>query len=106
MLQRQRDPQAVARLRRDPRPGLASSPFLQSQLRGDAAVQTGLLESLCAWPMFADLLPASLLALAEHGTVKRQAAGELVIEQGARSDPLALVLEGEVQVLLGKGNTV
>jgi hypothetical protein len=106
MLERQRHPETVARRLQDPRPGLASSPFLQGQLRGDATVDEGLLAALTGWSMFADVLPAGLLWLAQRGTVRQLAAGEPVLEKGSFSDHLALVLEGDVQVLVDGDATV
>lgn len=56
------DPRRVFdRLWRDPRPGLADSPFLQSQLRGEPVPHQPELEALTGWSMFADVLPAGLL---------------------------------------------
>jgi hypothetical protein len=106
MLERQRDPAGWARRLEDPRPGLASSSFLQSQWRGDSTVEESLLVALTGWTMFADVLPAGLLWLAERGTVRRLTAGEPVMEKGAFSDHLALVLDGDVQVRVGSGETV
>jgi hypothetical protein len=106
MLERQRHPEAVARRLQDPRPGLASSPFLQSQLRGESAADEALLEALTGWSMFADVLPAGLLWLAQRGSVRQLSAGDPVMEEGALSDHLALVLDGDAQALLGTGETV
>jgi hypothetical protein len=106
MLERQRHPEAVARRLQDPRPGLASSPFLQGQLRGDATVDEALLEALTGWPMFADVLPAGLLWLAQRGSVRQLSAGDPAMEEGSTSDYLALVLDGDAQVLVGQGETV
>ena len=106
MLERQRHPEAVARRLQDPRPGLASSPFLQGQLRGDATVDEALLAALTGWKMFDDVLPAGLLWLAQRGTVRQLPAGEPVMEKGTISDHLALVLGGDVQVLVGSDETV
>jgi len=106
MLERQRHPEAVARRLQDPRPGLASSPFLQGQLRGDATVDEALLAALTGWTMFDDVLPAGLLWLAQRGTVQQLPAGEPVMEKGAISDHLALVLGGDVQVLVVSDETV
>jgi hypothetical protein len=106
MLERQRHPEAVARRLQDPRPGLASSPFLQGQLRGDATVDEALLAALTGWSMFDDVLPAGLLWLAQRGTVRQFPAGEPVMEKGSISDHLALVLEGDVQVLVDGDATV
>jgi CRP-like cAMP-binding protein len=106
MLERQRHPETVARRLQDPRPGLASSPFLQGQLRGDATVDEALLAALTGWSMFDDVLPAGLLWLAQRGTVRQFPAGEPVMEKGSISDHLALVLEGDVQVLVDGDATV
>ena len=106
MLERQRHPEAVARRLQDPRPGLASSPFLQGQLRDDSEVDEALLAAFTDWSMFADVLPAGLLWLAQRGTVRQLPAGEPVMEKGSSSDHLALVLGGEVQVLVGSNETV
>jgi hypothetical protein len=106
MLERQRHPEAVARRLQDPRPGLASSHFLQSQLRGDATVDEALLAALTGWTMFDDVLPAGLLWLAQRGTVRQLPAGEPLMEKGCISDHLALVLDGDVQVLVGSDETV
>jgi hypothetical protein len=106
MLERQRHPETVARRLQDPRPGLASSPFLQGQLRGDATVDEALLAALTGWSMFDDVLPAGLLWLAQRGTVRQLPAGEPVMEKGSISDHLALVLGGDVQVLVDCDATV
>ena len=106
MLERQRHPEAVARRLQDPRPGLASSPFLQGQLRGDSEVDEALLAAFTGWSMFADVLPAGLLWLAQRGTVRQLPAGQPVMEKGSISDHLALVLGGDVQVLVGSDETV
>ena len=106
MLERQRHPEAVARRLQDPRPGLASSPFLQGQLRDDSEVDEALLAAFTDWSMFADVLPAGLLWLAQRGTVRQLPAGEPVMEKGSISDHLALVLDGDVQVLVGSDETV
>jgi CRP-like cAMP-binding protein len=56
--------------------------------------------------MFDDVLPAGLLWLAQRGTVRQFPAGEPVMEKGSISDHLALVLEGDVQVLVDGDATV
>lgn len=90
----------------DPRPGLPSSPFLLSQLRGEPVHQPVVLEAFTACPLFADLFPASLLWLAEQGRLMSFAAGDRVLEKGAASDHLALVLAGDVRVQIGNGELV
>ncbi|MFN9645421.1 MAG: cyclic nucleotide-binding domain-containing protein [Cyanobacteriota bacterium] len=66
-------------------------------------MEPALLEALTGWSMFADVLPAGLLWLARQGTVRQLPAGVVVMEKGALSDHLALVLDGDVEVLLGNG---
>jgi len=100
MLERRRQPDAAARRSRDPRLDQATSPFLQSQLRGEPVSLEPVLDALTDWPMFDDVSPGGLLWLAERGSLRRVPSGELVIERGAVSDHLALVLEGEVTVQL------
>ena len=98
MLERRRHPDQVGGRLRDPRPGLAQSPFLLAQLRAEPLEDQPELDALTDWPMFADLLPGQLVWLAQQGHLQDLAAGELVLEQGARSDHLGLVLAGEVRV--------
>jgi CRP-like cAMP-binding protein len=51
-------------------------------------------------------LPAGLLWLAQRGTVRQFPAGEPVMEKGSISDHLALVLGGDVQVMVDSDATV
>jgi len=114
MLARERDPQRAARYLQDPRTGLAESPFLQSQRRGEVHPDRSEFPSIAGADLFADLLPEGILWVARHGRPRELAPLERLMERGARSDSLVLVVQGAVQlhtpsgqpVLLGPGQTV
>jgi hypothetical protein len=98
MLERDRHPDQVSRRLQGPRPGLATSPFLQDQLADSSTVSKELLEGLTRWSMFSDMPPAGLVWLAAHGVQQILSPGVVVMEQGGVSDHLAFVLTGEVSV--------
>lgn len=114
MLARERDPRRLARHLRDPRTGLAESPFLLRQRRGVPDPDRAELQAIAGADLFADLLPAGLLRVAAAGHLRALAPAERLLERGARSDLLALVVRGDVRlrtaagqpVLLGPGQTV
>ena len=114
MLARERDPQRAARYLQDPRSGLAESAFLRGQRQGERDPDQEEFAAIAASDLFADLLPEGLLWVARQGRLRESPAGETVLEQGAVSDSLALVLRGDVRlhaadgrvVVLGVGQTV
>ncbi|WP_411868656.1 cyclic nucleotide-binding domain-containing protein [Vulcanococcus limneticus] len=114
MLARERDPQRTARLLQDPRTGLADSPFLQRQRQGQSDPDRQEFPVIAAAELFADLLPEGILWMARQGHLQDLQPGDVVMEQGAPSDALALVLQGDVRlqtsggqpVVLGVGQTV
>jgi len=114
MLARERDPRRLARHLQDSRTGLAESPFLLRQRRGVPEPDRAELQAIAGADLFADLLPAGLLWVAAAGHLRALAPAELLLERGARSDLLALVVHGDVRlrtaagqsVVLGPGQTV
>lgn len=106
MLERDRHPDQVSRRLQGPRPGLATSPFLQGQLADSSTVSKELLEGLTRWSMFSDMPPAGLVWLAAHGVQQTLTPGGVVMKQGGVSDHLAFVLAGEVSVQMGTGERV
>jgi hypothetical protein len=114
MLARERDPQRTALLLQDPRTGLADSPFLQRQRQGQSDPDRNEFPVIAAAELFADLLPEGILWMARQGHLRDLQPGDVVMEQGAPSDALALVLQGDVRlqttggqpVVLGVGQTV
>lgn len=114
MLARERDPRRLARHLQDPRTGLAESPFLLRQRRGEPEPNRAELQAIAGADLFADLLPAGLLWVAAAGHLRALAPAELLLERGACSDLLALVVSGDVRlrtaagqlVVLGPGQTV
>jgi hypothetical protein len=106
MLAREREPQRAARLLQDPRPGLASSPFLESQRRGQQDPDREDFAAIAASPLFADLLADDVLWVAREGSLRTHPAHAMVMERGAASDELALVLSGALRVQTADGQSV
>ncbi|MFM7268335.1 MAG: cyclic nucleotide-binding domain-containing protein [Cyanobium sp.] len=106
MLARERDPQRAAAYLQDPRAGLASSPFLESQRRGQSDPDRDEFTAITAAPLFADFLPDDVLWVARKGSLSHQPAGALVMSQGAPSEMVALVASGGLRVHLPSGTTV
>ncbi len=106
MLARERDPQRAARLLQSPRAGLAESPFLASQRRGDTDPDRDEFLPLASSHLFADLLPADLLWVSRRGFLQDHAAGAVVMERGAVSDTMAVVLRGALQLQTATGQAV
>lgn len=106
MLERQRHPERLARRLQHPRQGLASSPFLEIQRRGEPHPDTAEFPFLAASPLFADLPPAGLVWVASQGEIHEWQPGEVVVEEGAISDGLGVVLAGSGQVSLPAGTLV
>lgn len=101
MLARERDPERLARCLQDPRSGLGDSPFLQSQRRGETHPDRPEFPAIAAAGLFADLLPEGVLWVAREGRLLELQPGEALMERGAASDSLALVVDGEVLVWAG-----
>ena len=114
MLERQRYPERLPRRLQHPRQGLASSPFLDIQLRGEAHPDANEFPYLAASPLFADLPPAGLVWVASQGEIHQWQPGEVVVEEGAISDALGVVLAGSGRVspqagslvIMGPGDTI
>ena len=114
MLARERDPQRAARHLQDPRAGLATSPFLLSQRRGETDPDREEFPAIAGAELFADLLPEGILWVARQGHLRACDPGETLMTRGAPSDCLALVLQGQVwlqtaagqAVVIGAGQTV
>ena len=114
MLERQRYPERLPRRLQHPRQGLASSPFLDIQLRGEAHPDANEFPYLAASPLFADLPPAGLVWVASQGEIQQWQPGEVVVEEGAISDALGVVLAGSGRVspqagslvIMGPGETI
>ena len=114
MVERERYPDQVGRRLDDPRAGLGVSAFLTSQRLAETDPDQAEYSVLASSSLFADLLPAGLLWVARQGSIQSLSAGEMVMEKGATSDFIALVIDGEVQlrtatgkdVVLGIGSTV
>ena len=106
MLERERYPHQVARRLQDPREGLSNSAFLTSQRLGEADPNRDEYSVLASSSLFADLLPAGLLWVAQHGFMHSFSEGDIVMEKGAESDCLALVIDGDLQLRTLTGNDV
>ncbi len=114
MLERQRYPERLPRRLQHLRQGLASSPFLDIQLRGEAHPDANEFPYLAASPLFADLPPAGLVWVASQGEIHQWQPGEVVVEEGAISDALGVVLAGSGRVspqagslvIMGPGETI
>ncbi|MFO7628098.1 MAG: cyclic nucleotide-binding domain-containing protein [Prochlorococcaceae cyanobacterium] len=101
MLARERNPERLARCLQDPRSGLGDSPFLQGQRRGETHPDRHEFPAIAAAALFADLLPEGVLWVARQGRLLPLQPGEALLERGAASDSLALVVDGEVLVWAG-----
>jgi len=106
MVERQRYPERLARRLQHPRQGLASSPFLEIQRRGEPHPDANEFPFLAASPLFADLPPAGLVWVASQGEIHEWQPGEVVMEEGAISDALGVVLAGHGRVSLTAGALV
>jgi hypothetical protein len=107
MLARERDPQRLARLLQDPRIGLATSTFLDSQRRGEPdPEQKQKFSAIAAAPLFSDLLLVDVVWLSDQGRLQEFRRGERLMERGDASDFLVLVLEGQLLVQTSRGHTV
>ena len=73
------------------RPGLGSSIFLESQMRGERHRDHDEFPHLAQSHLFGDLLPSGLLWVADQGWLKRWRAGESVKSAGR----MLLVLQGD-----------
>ena len=106
MLARERDPQRTARFLQDPRDGLASSPFLERQRRGESDPDRDEFTAITAAPLFADFLPEDVLWVARQGSLSLYPADALVMQRGEPSESVALVVSGGLRVHLPSGTTV
>jgi len=106
MLERQRYPERLPRRLQHSRQGLASSPFLDIQRRGEPHPDANEFPYLAASPLFADLPPAGLVWVASQGEIHQWQPGEVVVEEGAISDALGVVLAGSGRVSLEAGALV
>jgi len=85
---------------------LASSPFLDIQRQGEPHPDANEFPYLAASPLFADLPPAGLVWVASQGEIHQWQPGEVVVEEGAISDALGVVLAGSGRVSLQDGALV
>jgi hypothetical protein len=114
LVEQRRDPRAAARRRSMARPLETTSAFLERQRSGDAKADREVLAVLAASALFADQLPSGLVWLMQQGVIRHWPPGSLVLRQGDDSDELALVIQGEAQLLgsdgsrltLGPGQTI
>jgi len=106
MVERQRTPERLARRLQHPRQGLASSPFLEIQRRGEPHPDANEFPYLAASPLFADLPPAGLVWVASQGEIHQWQPGEVVVEEGAISDAFGVVVAGSGRVSLQAGTLV
>lgn len=106
MLERQRYPERLPRRLQHSRQGLASSPFLDIQRQGEPHPDANEFPYLAASPLFADLPPAGLVWVASQGEIHQWQPGEVVVEEGAISDALGVVLAGSGRVSLQDGALV
>lgn len=114
LLERELFPERFARRLQNPRQGLASSAFLEIQLSGQPHPDAAEFPFLASSPLFADLLPANLVWVASQGEIHQWQPAEVVIEQGAVSDGVGVVLAGDGRltsqsgsvVILGPGETL
>ena len=98
MLERQRLPERVAARLQDPRLCLGESPFLRDQRQGLQTLDLEELETLTRAGLFADLLPAGLIWVAQQGSLCALEPGVTVMRVGEPSDSLSLVVSGSVRV--------
>lgn len=103
MLARERDPQRAAHYLQSGRTGLADSPFLASQRRGETDPDREEYPFITATDLFAELPPADLLWVARHGVLQDHDGGAPVISRGAVSDSVAVVVRGELSLQLATG---
>jgi len=106
MLARERDPAMAARLLQTPRDGFAESPFLARQRRGEVDPDRDEFPAIAAAELFVDLAPEGVLWVARQGSLRRLQPAEVLIQQGAGSDALALVVSGTVQLTSPAGQPV
>ncbi|MEO1004201.1 MAG: cyclic nucleotide-binding domain-containing protein [Cyanobacteria bacterium J06638_7] len=92
-------------LGRQPREGLASSPFLDAVQRGEQTEDMDELPILARSELFADLSPAGLILVAARGEVRCWGPGETVFRRGDPCDGLGVVLDGHAVVHTGGGET-
>jgi len=96
MLVRERDPDRLGRYLQSARPGLAESPFLAAQRRGETDPDREKFPVIAADELFSDLLPVDLIWLARQGSLRELTAGETLMERGSASDFTALIVGGEL----------
>ena len=90
MVERLIRPEIVASRLQSGRPGLGSSMFLDSQLKGQKHRDHDEFPHLANSSLFRDLLPSGLLWVAEHGWLKSWSAGDVV----NRKNLILLILRG------------
>ncbi len=106
MLARETDAALAARLLQMPREGLGESPFLAAQRRGEVAAERPEFPAITACELFADLSPAGVLWVARQGTLRQLEPAAVLMRQGDRSDALAVVVRGTVQLVTSAGQPV
>jgi hypothetical protein len=106
MVARETDTALAARLLQKPREGLGESPFLAAQRRGEVAAERPEFPAITACELFADLSPAGVLWIARQGTLRQLEPAAVLMRQGDRSDALAVVVKGTVQLVTSAGQPV
>jgi hypothetical protein len=106
LVDRQRNDGTGSRPLRQRSEGLASSPFLESALRGEQTEDMDELPILSHSELFTDLAPSGLIQVAARGEVRRWAPGEIVFRRGDPCDGLGVVLHGQAVVHTADGQTV
>jgi hypothetical protein len=114
MVERQLAPQRVGDRLREPRTGLADSPFLVLQRQGEPHPDGPEFPVLCRSSWLSDLPPAGILDVAAAGELRSWPAGATIVACGEPSTDLIVTLEGEAvlrpdgerTIRLGPGETI
>ena len=98
MVERLRGESHAERLQRQPRIDREGSAFLEEQIQGQPSPLVDACAPLLAWELFSDLTPADFLWLVQQGSLRRYAAGDVLIRQGEASTFLGIVVKHSVEV--------
>jgi len=102
-VQGKRSPQRAGALLRQPRPGAPNLSSLELLNFTDKAEQTQLLRRLLMVPLAAGLSPAALINMVRWGQLKHLEPGAPLFEVGDPADLVAILLEGQCEVIRGSG---
>jgi hypothetical protein len=91
-------PERGARLQRQPRIGLSSSPALDKLRRGEGIDGADLMDRLLRVPLVTGLSPAALFSLVRWGERRSWQPGEALFSIGDPPDSVAILLEGGCEV--------